>query len=69
MMMPAARILVNSPAVQGICGMTTGLNPSFTLGCGMFGGNSTTDNVSYRHLQNIKRLAHFLGPYDPAKGS
>jgi acetaldehyde dehydrogenase/alcohol dehydrogenase len=56
--MPAGRILVNLPAVQGICGIATGLVPSYTLGCGTFGGNSTTDNVSYRNLQNIKRLAH-----------
>jgi acetaldehyde dehydrogenase/alcohol dehydrogenase len=32
------------------------------LGCGTWGGNSTTDNVSYRNLQNIKRLARFLPP-------
>ncbi|HTV27112.1 MAG TPA: aldehyde dehydrogenase family protein, partial [Xanthobacteraceae bacterium] len=59
--LPASRILVNSPAVQGVCGMTTKLAPSFTLGCGTFGGNSTTDNVSYRNLQNIKRLAFAAG--------
>lgn len=59
--MPASRILVNSPGAQGISGITTGLVPSFTLGCGTFGGNSTTDNVNYQHLQNIKRLAHFTG--------
>jgi acetaldehyde dehydrogenase/alcohol dehydrogenase len=61
LLLPASRILVNSPAVQGICGMTTNLTPSFTLGCGTFGGNSTTDNVSYRNLQNIKRLAFVVG--------
>jgi hypothetical protein len=44
--------------VQGITGSTTGLVPSYTLGCGTFGGNSTTDNVTYKNLQNIKRLAH-----------
>ncbi len=55
--MPASRILVDSPGSQGVCGLTTGLTPAFTLGCGTFGGNSTTDNVSYRNLQNIKRLA------------
>jgi len=53
----ASRILVNSPASQGCIGIGTGLTPSFTLGCGTFGGNSTTDNVSYIHLLNIKRLA------------
>jgi acetaldehyde dehydrogenase/alcohol dehydrogenase len=58
--MPASRILVNSPGAQGISGVTTGLIPSFTLGCGTLGGNSTTDNVSYTHLLNIKRLAYDL---------
>jgi acyl-CoA reductase-like NAD-dependent aldehyde dehydrogenase len=63
-LIPAGRILVNSPSVQGVVGLTSGLEPSFTLGCGTFGGNSTTDNVSYRHLLNIKRLAHFVPPTD-----
>ena len=58
--MPAGRILVNSPAAQGCCGMTTGLERSLTLGCGTFGGNSTTDNVTFRHLMNIKRVAHHV---------
>jgi acetaldehyde dehydrogenase/alcohol dehydrogenase len=53
----ASRILVNTPASQGCIGLGTGLTPSFTLGCGTFGGNSTTDNISYTHLINIKRLA------------
>ncbi|MCW5551300.1 MAG: aldehyde dehydrogenase family protein [Verrucomicrobiae bacterium] len=64
-LMPASRILVNSPATQGVIGFTTGLVPSFTLGCGTFGGNSTTDNVSYDHLLNIKRLARYLPPTQP----
>jgi acyl-CoA reductase-like NAD-dependent aldehyde dehydrogenase len=53
----ASRILVNTPASQGCIGIGNGLTPSFTLGCGTFGGNSTTDNISYTHLLNIKRLA------------
>ena len=53
----ASRILVNTSASQGCIGIGTGLTPSFTLGCGTFGGNSTTDNISYTHLINIKRLA------------
>lgn len=56
---PVSRILVNSPAAQGVVGATTDLTPSFTLGCGTFGGNSTTDNVGYRNLLNIKRVATF----------
>jgi acyl-CoA reductase-like NAD-dependent aldehyde dehydrogenase len=57
---PASRIIVNSSAVHGVVGMTTGLEPSFTLGCGTFGKNSTTDNVGYRNLRNVKRMAHHL---------
>ena len=53
----ASRILVNVGASQGCIGIGTGLTPSFTLGCGTFGGNSTTDNVTYTHLINVKRLA------------
>ncbi|MFN5875638.1 MAG: hypothetical protein ACK45E_05110, partial [Ignavibacteria bacterium] len=34
--------------------------PSFTLGCGTYGGTSTTDNVSYQHLMNVKRVAWYL---------
>jgi acetaldehyde dehydrogenase/alcohol dehydrogenase len=40
--------------------MTTGLDCSLTLGCGTFGGNSTTDNVTFRHLLNVKRVAYHL---------
>jgi acyl-CoA reductase-like NAD-dependent aldehyde dehydrogenase len=61
-LLPAGRILVNSPSVQGVVGLTSRLEPSFTLGCGTFGGNSTTDNVSFRHLLNIKRIAHVMPP-------
>ena len=31
-----------------------------TLGCGGWGGNITSDNISPRHLLNIKRLAYEL---------
>ena len=56
--MPASRILVNVASAAGCCGMATGLAPSLTLGCGTFGGNSTTDNVTHENLMNIKRLAY-----------
>jgi len=61
-LMPASRILVGSPASQGVVGITTGLIPSFMLGCGTFGGTSTGDNVTYTHVRNLKRLAHFRPP-------
>jgi acetaldehyde dehydrogenase/alcohol dehydrogenase len=60
--MPTSRVLINSPGSHGVVGYTTGLLPSFTLGCGTFGGNSTTDNVGFRNLTNIKRVARFVDP-------
>ncbi|MBX6395949.1 MAG: acetaldehyde dehydrogenase (acetylating) [Alicyclobacillaceae bacterium] len=55
---PVSRVLVNTPAALGAIGATTGLRPSMTLGCGTFGGNITSDNISVEHLMNIKRLAY-----------
>ena len=55
---PAYRIIVNSPTTFGSIGLTTGLDPAMTLGCGGYGGNITSDNISPRHLLNIKRLAY-----------
>src|SRR6185295_15034284 len=43
-------------------GLTTGLDPAMTLGCGGYGGNITSDNISPRHLLNIKRLAYEIAP-------
>ena len=58
---PVNRIMVNTPASQGAIGLTTGLDPSLTLGCGSWGGNITSDNVGPLHLINRKRLAYHLG--------
>jgi acetaldehyde dehydrogenase (acetylating) len=59
---PAFRIVVNSPTTHGSIGLSTGLDPSMTLGCGGFGGNITSDNISPRHLLNIKRVAYEIAP-------
>jgi acetaldehyde dehydrogenase (acetylating) len=59
---PAFRIVANSPTTHGSIGLTTGLDPAMTLGCGGYGGNITSDNISPRHLLNIKRLAYEIAP-------
>jgi acetaldehyde dehydrogenase (acetylating) len=59
---PAYRICVNTPTTHGSIGLTTGLDPAMTLGCGGFGGNITSDNISPKHLLNIKRVAYELRP-------
>jgi acyl-CoA reductase-like NAD-dependent aldehyde dehydrogenase len=56
--MPVSRILVNTLASIGAAGATTGLTASLTLGCGSYGGNITADNITARHLINIKRIAY-----------
>jgi len=58
--MPAMRVLVNTASPQGSVGITTGLLPSMTLGCGAMAGNITSDNVGPLHLVNIKRLAYVV---------
>lgn len=53
------RLLVNSPSAFGGVGDSYNhLPPSFTLGCGSNGRNSTTDNVGIKNLLNIKRRAN-----------
>jgi acetaldehyde dehydrogenase (acetylating) len=59
---PAFRIVVNTPTTLGSIGLTTSLDPSMTLGCGGWGGNITSDNISPKHLLNIKRLAYETSP-------
>jgi len=59
---PAFRIVVNTPTTHGSIGLSTGLDPAMTLGCGGYGGNITSDNISPRHLLNIKRLAYEVKP-------
>ena len=57
-MMQVGRIIVNSPSSHGGIGDIYNTNmPSLTLGCGSFGHNSTTRNVSSDNLINIKRIA------------
>ena len=52
------RIIVNSPSTHGAIGDIYNTNmPSLTLGCGTFGGNSTTANVSSVNLINVKKVA------------
>ncbi|MBL8181408.1 MAG: aldehyde dehydrogenase family protein [Blastocatellia bacterium] len=62
MQMPAARVIINSPTTHGAIGFSTDLDPSMTLGCGSWGGNVTSDNVSPRHLMDIKRVAFETKP-------
>lgn len=54
-----ARVLINTPSSQGAIGdlYNFRLDPSLTLGCGTWGGNSISENVEPEHLLNIKTVA------------
>ena len=67
MEMPASRVVINSGTTQGAIGLSTGLPPSMTLGCGSWGGNVTSDNVSPVHLIDIKRVAFETKPLSVPK--
>ena len=56
--MKACRLLVNSPAAEGGIGnIYNEMIPSLTLGCGSYGKNSVSKNVSAINLINVKTLA------------
>ena len=59
---PAFRIVVNTPASLGAVGFTTALFPSMTLGVGTWGGSIISENVTAKHLMNIKTLAFETNP-------
>ncbi|MCZ6598483.1 MAG: aldehyde dehydrogenase family protein [Planctomycetota bacterium] len=54
---PANRICVNGPTSEGAVGYSTSLVPSMSLGCGPQAGNISSDNITARHLINVKRVA------------
>lgn len=57
--MKTCRVLINTPSSQGGIGdlYNFKLEPSLTLGCGSWGGNSVSENVGVKHLINIKTVA------------
>ena len=56
---PTCRLLINSPSSHGGIGdlYNFKLEPSLTLGCGSWGGNSVSGNVGVEHLLNYKTVA------------
>ena len=57
------RILVNAPtAVGALGGVYNSMPPTFSLGCGTWGGGNTTDNVNYKNLLNIKAVSYRQAP-------
>jgi acetaldehyde dehydrogenase/alcohol dehydrogenase len=57
------RILVNAPtAVGALGGVYNQMTPTFSLGCGTWGGSMTTENINYRNLLNVKAVSRRQTP-------
>ena len=64
--LPVSRLLVNQPAGAASGGnFINGLVPTMSLGCGSWGNNSISDNLSYKHLMNTTKLAFYHDPTSP----
>ncbi|MBR6239305.1 MAG: aldehyde dehydrogenase family protein [Clostridia bacterium] len=57
--LPVSRVLVNQIcATQNGGAFSNSLSPTTTLGCGSWGNNSISENLSYYHLYNVTRVAY-----------
>jgi succinate-semialdehyde dehydrogenase len=58
--LPVSRVLVNQIcATMNGGSFYNGLAPTTTLGCGSWGNNSISENLTYRHLMNVTRIAEY----------
>ncbi len=66
--LPVGRVLINQSG-GGAAGNTSanGLNPTMSVGCGSWGNNTISENVTYRNLMNVTKIAYLIDakPYDP----
>ena len=55
---PVSRLIVNAPCATTAGGSVEGgLAFTNTLGCGSWGGNSISENFTFKHLLNVTRIA------------
>jgi len=65
--LPVCRVIVNgSTGNAGGNSFKVGLNPTISLGCGSWGGNSVSENITYYHFMNYTKVATFMpDAYEP----
>jgi sulfoacetaldehyde dehydrogenase len=64
--MKSSRIVVNQPQAAANGGAFFNGMPSTTsLGCGSWGGNITTENISFKHFLNVTWVSEYLTPDRP----
>lgn len=65
--LPVSRLVVNQNGGSASGGnFTNGLDPTMSLGCGSWGNNSISDNLTYRHLMNTTKVAYYHDPTIPS---
>ena len=65
--LPVARVIVNQAhAIATGCSFDNGLPFSLSMGCGTWGRNNFSDNMTYRHYLNITRIARPIPEQVPA---
>jgi succinate-semialdehyde dehydrogenase len=56
-----SRFVINQTCASSAGGsFYNGLAPTNTLGCGSWGHNSISENLDYKHLINISRIAYYM---------
>lgn len=56
-----SRFVINQVcAIAGAGSYNNGLAPTNTLGCGSWGNNSISENLDFKHLMNVSRIAYFM---------
>jgi len=56
-----SRFVVNQTCASTAGGsFYNGLAPTNTLGCGSWGHNSISENLDFKHLMNVSRIAYFM---------
>lgn len=56
-----SRLVVNQPAATTLGGsFYNGFAPTTTLGCGSWGKNSISENLTYAHLVNVSRIGYYM---------
>ncbi|MGH1664394.1 aldehyde dehydrogenase family protein [Enterococcus avium] len=60
--LPVSRLVVNQPTIDAGGSPANGLNPTVSLGCGSWGNNIISENLTYTHLINISRITVPITP-------
>lgn len=56
-----SRFVINQTCATSAGGsFYNGLAPTNTLGCGSWGNNSISENLDYKHLINVSRIAYYM---------